>query len=354
MSSSSTPNSDSKELEYPFGRSWAPTAGEPFEVHPGVFWLNMPIPIQLERINLWLLRDGDAWTIVDTGMHDESCKAVWQTVFDNFCPINSIKQIIVTHFHPDHLGLAEWLSTQADCPVLISSNEYQAYSTVRSRKPDKFKPAVKDFCRLIGADEKFQTLYTKMGTPSNNPMLMPERCQFIDESFEVTIGDIHWQAVKGNGHSPEHICLYAKQANLLISGDQALPRISSNISLYLDNVDQDPLHDWITSCEKLRDTLAEDVLVLPSHQEPFVGLPQRMQQLIDEHHSELDRLQESIKTSVEEPKTSVEISHILFPQNLDAFVRILAIGETLAHLRFLTNQKRLNMRTDDQGVLRFY
>jgi len=281
MSLHSPPKSLSQDLHYPLELSWAPPAGEPFEVYPGVFWLNMPIPIQLKRINLWLLRDGDAWTIVDTGMYDEGCKAVWQKVFDNFCPIESVNRIIVTHYHPDHLGLAEWLSSQADCPVLISADEYGAYQSIRRRKPESLKQAVTDFGLLIGADEEFQAMYIKAGTPSSNAILKPERCQLIDESFELTIGDIHWKAVKGNGHSPEHICLFSEGANLLISGDQALPRISSNISIHIDNKDQDPLHDWITSCEKLRDTLPADVLVLPAHQEPFFGLHLRMQQLID-------------------------------------------------------------------------
>ncbi len=342
------------ELEYPLGKGWAPPLGEPFEVHPGVFWLGMPIPIPLKRINLWLLKDGDGWTLVDTGMHQDVCKDTWQKVFARFCSPESIKRIIITHFHPDHLGLAEWLRSQANCPVLISHGEYNAYHNIRTRQPEEFARSVDGFTQLIGADDELKAIYTDAGTPMQNAMLKPEHCDLIDESFKITIGDIRWQAVAGNGHSPEHICLYAPEQNLLISGDQALPRISSNISLYIENANQDPLADWLQSCEHLCDQLPEDVLVLPAHQEPFIGLHTRMRQLIDEHLSELDRLQKSINASGSEPKTGVEISHILFPRELEPYVRMMAVGETLAHLRYLANRKRINALTDAEGTLRFY
>lgn len=135
----------------------------------------------------------------------------------------------------------------------------------------------------------------------------------------------------GNGHSPEHACLYCAELGVMISGDQALPRISSNISVYYSNRDQNPLADWLDSCARLRDDIPADTLILPSHQEPFVGLDKRMQQLIDDHAAQLNKLRSQITS----PVTAVEAHKILFERKLNEVEVLLATGETLAHINFL-------------------
>lgn len=346
------------KLEYPFKMKWAPEAGEPFEVYPGVFWLNMPLPFSLGRINLWMLRDdtsgSEKWTIVDTGMYGDKGKSTWLQVFDNFCSSNSVERIFITHYHPDHLGLAEWLSSHCECPVLISRGEYDMYSTIRGRDPQTLSEAIDAFVTMSGSGKEQRDLLQQMGSPMQNKTLPAERCRFIDASFKITIGEIDWSIIPGNGHSPEHLCLYAEKAKLFISGDQAIPRISSNVSLFHDSVSDNPLLDWINSCERLRDEVAKDVLVLPSHQEPFVGLDKRMQKLIDGHHKQLKLLEDKLSEKENAGASAAECTKILFPRKLESFDTIMATGETLANLRYLERENKVRVDTNPNGFAQFY
>ncbi len=355
---SSRETTSAYQLDYPFEMNWAPEPGEPFEVHPNIFWLNMPLPFTLGRINLWLLRDAtggtETWTIVDTGMYGDIGKATWNQVFENFLKPEQVERIIVTHFHPDHLGLAEWLSAKCDAPVLISRGEFAMYDDIRGRDAETLKPIVENFVDSIGGNAEQKDACLMMGTPMQNKSLPKERCIFIDQSFKIRIGEIDWEVVAGNGHSPEHMCLYAKAEKIFISGDQAIPRISSNVSLFYDSVSENPMKDWLESCERLRDEVSEDVLVLPAHQEPFIGLSKRMQKLIDGHSRQLELVDQGIHSDEYAGKNAVECSKILFPRKLEKFDSLMAVGETLANLRFLERNDRIIARVDEHGVIRFY
>ena len=355
---SSNAQADDYQLDYPFNINWAPEPGEPFEVYPGIYWLHMPIPLSLDRINLWLLKDSrsgeDRWTIVDTGIYCDDCKTTWKKVFTTFCTPESVERIIITHFHPDHLGLAEWLSDKCDCPVLISQGEYAMYAKIRNRDQDSLKEVVESFVRSCGGNSKQSDALFYMSSPMKNKTLPAERCTFIDENFRITIGEISWRIILGNGHSPEHMCFYAEEAGLLISGDQAIPRISSNVSLFHDSVSDNPLLDWLNSCGRLRDNVAEGVLILPSHQEPFIGLQKRMQKLIDGHQKQLSMLEDNLHHEDYRGKSALECTKILFPRKLEKFDTVMAVGETLANLRYLERQGRIKVEADDAGVSRFY
>lgn len=341
---------EKNNLQYPSGLQWSPPFGEPHEVADGVFWLRMPLPMQLDHINLWLLRDSDGWVIVDTGMYDPGCQQTWENLFESFLSPEAVRRIVVTHFHPDHLGLASWLQEKCDCEVFISEPEYATYHHVRTRDYDSYAERAEHMLHELGIDAVARKISIKaFGQVNKSKTLDAAHCQFLADGAELEIGGRRWRAVSGSGHSPLHLCWYAEESGLLLSGDQALPRISSNVSVFADSVDQNPLQAWLASCEKLQREIATDTLVLPAHQEPFVGIFERMQQLIDGHEKDLVTL----RGALAEPHSTVEASHALFPQKLDTFGRLMAVGETLAHINYLLAHSEIDSSLDAEGIRRY-
>ncbi|GHA14517.1 zinc metallohydrolase glyoxalase II family protein [Arenicella chitinivorans] len=353
MSALTAESETKKELVYPFKKFWSPEPGELYEVAEGVFWLRMPLPIALDHINLWLLRDGDDWTIVDTGYDAESCKAVWHAVFEQVINPTRVTRIVVTHFHPDHIGLAAWLSQRCDCRIYITQGELGLYRKIHSRQQSRVRDMVHAYLQELGFDATATDTYVPFFLSDPKPVnerVQPSQCEILQEHDELQINGQVWRVICGNGHSPEHACLYNADQNLLIAGDQAIPRISSNVSVYPANRHADPLGDWISSCEKLRDTVPAETVILPSHQEPFIGIQTRMQQLINDHLSQLNQL----RLAVQAPISAVQARNILFARKLNVVDTLLATGETLAHLNYLLHRREIAAKTGADGVMLYY
>jgi len=337
-------------LEYPYKRGWAPEPGQPFELADGVFWLHVPMPIDLDHINLWILRDGDGWILVDSGYDAPQCREVWETVFDGFLQPQDVKKIIITHLHPDHTGLASWLAHRCGCAIHISQGELDVYQRIFVEKnPDKLS-LVKRYLVEVGFDEsRFESIMMFFSAEEKPAEMRIQRsmCEVLADNDEVIINNRVWRVVVGNGHSPEHACLYCAELELMISGDQALPRISSNVSVYPENIDSNPLKDWLNSCAKLQKLIPDNTLILPSHQEPFFGLHARMEQLMFDHHAQLNQLRSALQT----PSTTVEMYPVLFPRELNHVQIVFATGETLAHINYLLDTGEIVKSHRDDGAL---
>lgn len=337
-------------LVYPFEEGWHPDIGEPFEVAEGVFWLRMPLPFALDHINLWLLRDDDGWTIVDSGFDLQVCKDVWDKIFTEFLSPASVKQVIITHFHPDHIGLAAWLARRCDCPVLITRGELEYYRYNLDGDKAQQCQELREFSIELGLSADHQDAYIYFFEAADKPdeaRLHPSTCRFISDGDLLTIGDSDWQVVVGNGHSSEHACLYNADKNVLISGDQVISRISSNVGVYLLNRDEDPLGNWLDSCLKIKTMIPRNTLVLPAHQEPFKRIDLRMQQLIDDHHAQLNGL----RLKAEQGFNAQGARQILFDRELSDMELVLATSEALAHINYLLHRGELSKSLQDNGAI---
>lgn len=337
-----------RELTYPLGR-WTPETGTMHAIAPGVYWIRMPLPFSLNHINLWVLDDGDAWVIVDTGLNMQVCREAWETLFAGPLSQKPVSRIIVTHYHPDHIGLAGWLTQRTGAPMLIARTEFlmarMLCADVRDQPPDD----VVAFYRLAGWKQSWidALLARGWGNFAKGVAPLPVGYQRIQEGDELTIGGHGWRIVTGTGHAPEHSCLLSQSLGLLISGDQVLPRITSNVSVYPTEPDGNPLKDWMDSLEMLK-TLPADVLVLPSHNEPFVGLHIRCNQLLADHGSKLERL----AAFLDSPRAVVDCFEAIFGRKLSGEDAAMATGEAIAHLHYLV-RNGLAVRTVSDGVAHF-
>lgn len=332
-------------LSYPCGDP--PQAGAVVEVAPGVLWLRMPLPFSLAHINLWALEDGDGWTIVDTGLHTDETKAAWDTALAGPLCGRPVTRVICTHMHPDHIGMSGWLTERFDCRLWITRLEYL---TCRTLVADTGRAAPEDgvrFYRSAGWTEEQLTQYrARFGAFGSAIHRLPDSFRRLSHGERITIGQRAWEVVVGHGHSPEHACLYCADLGVLISGDQVLPRISSNVSVFPTEPDADPLADWLESLERLRSTVPDDVLVLPAHNEPFRGLHARLTSLREGHERSLQRLE----AALDAPSRAVDMLSVLFRKPLRGEHYIMATGECLAHLNWLLRRDRIAMSIDADGV----
>ncbi|MCX7079145.1 MAG: MBL fold metallo-hydrolase [Pseudomonas sp.] len=331
-------------LRYPWPQP--PANGQVREVAPGVFWLRMPMPFSLDHINLYLLRDGDGWVVVDTGLNNEQTREVWEQVFVEVFVGLPVRAVICTHFHSDHTGVVGWLSERFRCPVFMTVSEFQS---LHHGAPTESIPdwAFVDFFEKAGfSHDQASAMLPLIQTRHFRPALVAG-FRRLSEGSRLDIGGRCWTVVIGRGHSPEHACLLSEADGLLISGDQVLPRITSTVAVHVTEPEANPLRDWLDSIERLREVPA-GVLVLPAHERPFFNLHERLDQLRDHHRAHLEKM----LAACEQPRTALELMTVLFVKLSGRFDELMAIGETLAHANYLIAEGKLVR--DEQGGLHRY
>jgi len=257
--------------------------------------------------------------------------------------------VIVTHLHPDHIGLAGWMTRKFNCRLWMTRLEYLQ---CRMLVADTGREAPEDginFYKAAGWDEDaIENYRTRFGGFGKAIYQLPDSYRRVDDGEEFDIGGRTWRIITGNGHSPDHACLYCPELKVLISGDQVLPRISSNVSVFPTEPDADPLTDWMTSCAKVKREAPDDVLVLPAHNDPFHGLHARLDHLIAGHERSLSRLEQVLGKA---PRRAVDVFGALFARPIGPELVGMATGESLAHLNCLIERGKAVARADEDGVI---
>ncbi len=332
-------------IEYPF----PPLAeGEALEVAEGLHWVRMPLPFALDHINLWLLEDGGGWTVVDTGYNTDAVREAWLGILERLGG-GAPERTICSHFHPDHMGLAGWFAERWGAPLWAPYSEWLQAHVASARL------VTHDFARWDGffaengaAPETIagaRLFRDRLGEPWHR---LPDTVRRIADGQEIQIGGHSWRVITGGGHTHEHASLWCAERGILISGDQILPRITSNISVWYTEPDGDPLGDYLASLDKFGG-VPGDALVLPSHDRPFRGIHGRIDALRRHHDGRLDAALAACK----EPRTADEVLPRLFDREIGPAEYNFAISETLAHLNRLVRLGRLRRDRDPDGLTRF-
>jgi len=333
-------------LQFPFREPPAP--GRALEVAPGVRWVRMPLPFALDHINLWLLEDGGAWTLVDCGIGNPETRALWERVFagEKF----EVSRVLATHCHPDHAGNAAWLTTRFGAPLWMAQAEYLTAHAMRDSAAGYSADAMLALYRRHGLDDARHAVMAKRGNSYRRlvPELPQSYCRLMPGDA-VTIGGRRWRAIVGYGHAPEHLSFHCEALNVVISGDMLLPKISTNVSVWPVDPEGDPLRLFLDSIRAYRE-LPADALVLPSHGMPFRGAHARVAQLEAHHDARLGELLEACRG---EAKSANELVALLFRRELDAHQLFFALGEAIAHLNHLQHAGVLAREAGADGVARF-
>ena len=339
-------------LAFPFPDP--PAKGEASEVAPGILWLRLPLPMALDHVNVYALEDGDGeregWMLVDTGMDTPPAREAWEAALTGPLAERPVTRILVTHHHPDHIGLAGWLAEKTGAPLVTTRTSFLGAKALQLDRWDEPPSEAVAFYRAAGYGEAEMDVlrarakfgFARVCSP------LPVGFRRIAEGDTIRIGERDWQVLTGHGHAAEHAVLWCEADGLVIAGDQVLPRITSNIGVYPTEPEGDPLGDFLQSCARLRNALPTDALVLPGHNEPFTGLGIRCDQLIAHHAQSLDTLEKSLS----KPRTALDCFDVLFDREITDGLRGFAIVEAVAHLNHLCATGRARRQTTG-GVHRF-
>jgi glyoxylase-like metal-dependent hydrolase (beta-lactamase superfamily II) len=326
-----------------------PPAGGAVTIAPGIKWLRMPLPFALDHINLWLLADDSGWVAIDTGIGLPPTREAWERVFATELEGRPIGRVVVTHFHPDHMGNAAWLTERWGVDLWCTQAEWLAAQVAwRVRESPDLERRLAQYRRQGLTDGAVADL-ARRGNPY--PRLVPALAphfRALADGDTLTIGGQPWTVFTVHGHAPEHACLWNAEARILIAGDQVLPRITTNVSVWPEQPRANPLRLYLDSLRRFL-PLPADTLVLPSHGLPFRGLHARLEALHEHHEARLAVALEAL----EAPRAGAELIPILFDRALDAHQLHFAIGEVLAHLHLLEAEGSVARLHGDDGIDRF-
>jgi len=348
QSSNSSSKRARSQLEYPFAT--APLSGQAMEITPGILWARLPLTALSSQVNVWAIADGGGWAVVDTGLLSAETEASWLQIFATAFAGRPVTRVLVTHWHPDHSGMAGWMTRKFACRLWMTRLEYLSNRVMSTDLVSKLWLEALAFYRAAGWDDKAIEAYdSRLGNDGKNIFSLAGSYRRMSDGESFAIGEHQWRVVVGSGHSPEHACLYCPELRLLISGDQALPETPSNIIVYPSEPDADPVADWLDSLAKLKREVPDDVLVLPAHQQPYRGLHARLDELARDRESMLQKL----RLAVAEPRRCVDLLETLFGSKIhtNPILFSWATGETIACLNHLLRRGEIARRADAEDVL---
>jgi glyoxylase-like metal-dependent hydrolase (beta-lactamase superfamily II) len=338
-----------------FPHAEPPAVGASIELSPGVHWIRMPLPFALDHINLWLIEEGDGWAVVDTGFGVQATRDIWEQHFAGTMQGKPLTRIICTHYHPDHLGNAQWLAERfatSEGPLIpeMSLLELVTAHAVAGGTGAHQRDALATFFRSHGlTEEQIEITANRGNTYSGGVPTRPTTCQRIFPGDTIEIGGKFWSAIVGHGHTPEHLSFYCEEAKVLISGDMLLPKISTNVNVWPVTALSDPVGEYVNSLQAFK-YCEDDTLVLPSHGLPFRGIKARVEAL-ETHHE--DRMNELYAAVSEGAKTAADLIPTLFRRKLDNHQLFFAIAEAVAHVNHGWRSGKLSRSIDADGRIRF-
>lgn len=335
-----------ENIRFPFEN--IPAEGEAIEIAKGILWIRLPLPMALDHVNVYALDDGDGWMIVDTGYHSKRSVGIWRKLLDGPLAGKPVTKVLMTHHHPDHIGNVGWFQKEHDVELISTRTAWLYARMMVLDVQEIWPPEAQKFYKSSGVDAALFEQRVKQRPFNFIDAVHPMPLGFtrIEQNDVIKIGDRTWTIHIGDGHAPEHATLWCNEEPLVLAGDQILPGISSNIGVYPTEPDADPLSDWLESCERLSALATENHFAMPGHKLPFMGLPTRLRQLIENHHSGLARLEEYLH----EPRTAIECFPLLFKRTIDENNFGLAMVEAIAHLNHLLHAGKITRTANTDGV----
>ncbi len=333
-----------------FPVSEKPETGKVIEIAPGILWTRIPLPFRLDHVNVYFIDDGEGWAVFDTGIDDGTTRACWDALLKGPLAGRPLSRIIVTHLHPDHIGLAGWLSQRFDLPLLTSQTSYLGCLNISLSPGALDAQPYRDFYLRHGLDADTTAMvstrghrYLKMVTA------LPPTFRRLVAGDKLKLGGRTFSVLTGDGHAPEQVMLYCAEEKLFLAADQVLAKISPNVSVWAVEPEGDPLHLYVRSLEALRASIPAEALVLPGHQLPFRGLHLRIDQILEHHRRRCAVIGEACRRT---PHSAADLVPVVFRAPLDPHQTSFAFSEVLAHMNFMLREGALAWAEPTDGIMR--
>jgi len=310
-----------------------PSGSEPVEVAPGLLWFTLPLPMALNHVNIYAIHDRDGWTLVDTGLHTPETMALLEDIIRLHLASAPIARVLLTHFHPDHVGMAGWLKAHHGAELMASRTTWLMTRMLTLDVQDRPVEETLQFHARAGVNpDRLDELRNRR--PFNfadcvHPL--PPGYTRLEEGATITLGGHAWDIRMGNGHAPEHVTLWRRDGAMVIGADQFLADITPNIGVHANEPAANPLAEWLVSCQAFRARANDNLLVIPGHKTPFQGLAARLDAYTAFHRDCLHALTSHLAT----PRTALECFEVLFGRPIPETEFNLALAEAVAHLNYL-------------------
>ena len=319
------------DLTFPFPTP--PAFGETLEVAPGLHWLRMPLPFRLDHVNLYLVEGERGWTIVDAGVDTAEARRLWDRVFSGLLGGKPVERLIVTHYHPDHVGAAAYLCARTGARLVMGETEYLTARVHRLAGVADIA-AEEGFYRAHGlSSEQLALMGNRLERYRSVVPALPSRYEPLRAGDHLRLGTMDAEVQCYAGHSPAQTLLYVPEHGLLFAADHVLAQISPNVSVAEDKPEDDPLGLYLASLRVIPSLIPDSTLVLPGHRLPFFGLHRRCAALVSHHAARCADIARVCPP--EAPPTAAEIVPLLFTMELDAHQFWFAFSETLAHINMM-------------------
>lgn len=335
------------KLEFPWADT--PSPGEAREVAPGILWARLPLPFRLNHVNVWLLREDDGWTVVDTGCATTEIVAAWQALLSGPMGGRPVRRVVATHGHVDHIGLSGWMVSRFDAEYVGTFAEWIWARVSHMHDVPGSNAAHHSYLVRNGFDDaaaadlvKSRRRFIDLSSP------VPGSITEIRDGDSIRMAGRDWRVIVTRGHAFEHASFHNPESGLLIAGDHLLPTISPVIAVYEMTPKSDPLEDFLASFPQF-DDVADDTLVLPSHGSPYHGIRTRIEELREHHRRRLDATAEYLR----QPRSAVELAKAMFPHIEGPDNIGFALGETLAHINHLVRKDIVADVSDIAGAAIF-
>ena len=337
------------DIQFPYPEP--PAFGELREIAPGIMWMRLPLPFRLDHVNIYLIEEGDGWCVLDAGIWDQRTIDIWEAILAGPLAGSRLTRLVITHHHPDHIGLAGWLCRRAEIPLLTSQTAYLACANLSLAPGSPQDRQFHDFYINHGTTREVADQmgthgldYLRMVSPLPNTFL-----RLLSRDM-ITIGARRFRILTGDGHAPEQVMLYCDEDQLFFPADQVIAKISPNVSVWPNEPDGDPLGHFVRTARRIRDNLPDDVLVLPGHQLPFTGLHASCSELVEHHDRRCDLIGEAVRAG---PMTVNDLVPVVFPRELDLHQFGFAFSEALAHVNRMLRRGELTRTAGPDGIVRY-